>query len=243
MKSVFWRLMASLDIILPVYHPSPGWEDVVIRRFQSLVKALPELNLGLFVVNDGSSPVEIDRAFDHIRQAIPAAALVTYETNMGKGFALRKGVEASGADYLLYTDIDWPYDETSVMGIIHLLTNGADVAIGVRHENYYTQLPEARRRISSRLRTLNTRLLKLKVDDTQAGLKGFHSGIKPIFLSTTINRYLFDLEFVYLLSKNSLISIQTYPVQLRPGVTFRQMKRGILFQEGLNFLKIWLGKK
>ena len=45
--------MTSRDIILPAYNPLPGWEDIVIGRFQSLVKALPDVKISLFIVNDG----------------------------------------------------------------------------------------------------------------------------------------------------------------------------------------------
>jgi hypothetical protein len=78
------------------------------------------------------------------------------------------------------------------------------------------------------------------VDDTQAGLKGFTKKVKPVFLATTINRYLFDLEFIYLLSsKKNNFKIEGIPITLRPGITFSHMNKKILLQEARNFLKIW----
>lgn len=231
--------MARLDIILPVYHPPEGWEANVIERFGALQKLLPELDLGLVVVNDGSPNLHVEDAEAILKQAIPSTKMVSYAVNRGKGHALRQGVHHAMADMILYTDIDWPYDEKSMLAVITALSGGADAVIGVRDHQYYERLPAGRRRISKWLRYINRRFLRLRVDDTQAGLKGFRSYLKPVFLSTTIDRYLFDLEFVYLLSKQKGMNIIGVPVALRDGIVFRQMKKEILWQEARNFFKIW----
>lgn len=232
--------MTSLDIILPAYNPLPGWEDIVIGRFQSLVKALPDVKIRLFIVNDGSQRLDENHSAGVIQEVIPDLQWISYKENRGKGYALRQGVKNSTADFVVYTDIDWPYTEESMIGVIRTLMGSADAVIGKRDENYYTHLPPARRRISRLLRSFNAKLLRLKVDDTQAGLKGFRKNIKDIFLSTTIDRYLFDLEFIYLISAKKEIKVVGYPIALRPGITFSKMNRKILFQEARNFLKIWL---
>ncbi|MBK8829506.1 MAG: glycosyltransferase [Saprospiraceae bacterium] len=232
--------MTSLDIILPAYNPLPGWEDIVIGRFQSLVKALPDVKIRLFIVNDGSQRLDENHSAGVIQEVIPDLQWISYKENRGKGYALRQGVKNSTADFVVYTDIDWPYTEESMIGVIQTLTGSADAVIGKRDENYYTHLPRARRRISRLLRSFNAKLLRLKVDDTQAGLKGFRKNIKDIFLSTTIDRYLFDLEFIYLISAKKEIKVVGYPIALRPGITFSKMNRKILFQEARNFLKIWM---
>ena len=236
----FGTFMASLDIILPAYNPLPGWEENVLGRFQSLAEALPAIKITLFIVNDGSRTLDEASSEAVLRNAIPDIQWISYKDNRGKGYALREGVKKSSGDYILYTDIDWPYTEESMIGLINLLTENADAAIGIRDEGYYTHLPVSRRRISRILRKINANFLRLKVDDTQAGLKGFRKKVKPIFLATTINRYLFDLEFIYLLSseKNDLV-IAGIPITLRPGISFSQMNKKKLFQEAGNFLKIW----
>ncbi len=233
--------MTSLDIILPAYNPLPGWEETVIGRFQSLEKALPAFKITLFIVNDGSRTLDETTSSTILRNAIPDIQWISYKDNMGKGYALREGVKKSTGDYLLYTDIDWPYTEESMLGVINMLAEQADAVIGIRDEGYYAHLPLSRRRISRLLRKINAGFLRLKVDDTQAGLKGFTKKVKPIFLATTINRYLFDLEFIYLLSsKKNDFNVLGAPITLRPGITFSQMNRNILFQEARNFLTIWM---
>ena len=237
---IFGGFMTSLDVILPVYNPLPGWDEVVIRRFQSLEKALPALKIRLFIVNDGSQHLQEESVVKTIQGSIPDLQWISYTTNRGKGFALREGVRHSTADFIIYTDIDWPYQEESMIGLIDELTSHADAVIGVRDKTYYNHLPAARRRISKLLRSFNSSLLRLKVNDTQAGLKGFRQHLKDTFLRTTIDRYLFDLEFIYLLSRKKEIIISSYPIALRFGITFSTMNRKILLQEAKNFLKIWL---
>lgn len=233
--------MTSLDIILPAYNPLPGWETNVIRRFQSLQEALPELELHLTIVNDGSQQLDASASLSILREDLPEIRWISYAANRGKGYALRQGVSESTSDYIVYTDIDWPYTEDSMTGLILALMQDHDAVIGVRDQGYYAQLPPARRRISRILRRINAGFLRLKVDDTQAGLKGFRREVRDVFLSTTIDRYLFDLEFIYLLSGMEGIRILGFPIALRPGITFSKMNRKILFQEARNFFRIWKG--
>lgn len=232
--------MTSLDIILPAYNPLPGWEDIVIGRFQSLAEALPAIKIRLFIVNDGSKQLDETLSAGLIKEMIPDLQWISYVENKGKGYALRQGVKQSTADFIVYTDIDWPYTEDSMIGLIKSLVESKDAVIGTRDDVYYLHLPAARRRISRLLRSFNAKLLRLKVADTQAGLKGFRKNVKDTFLSTTINRYLFDLEFIYLLSAKNEFNVIGYPIALRPGITFSQMNRKILFQEAGNFITIWM---
>lgn len=236
----FGRLMATMDIILPAYNPLPGWEDLVVSRMLSLENQMPALQMGLILINDGSSKIIDEESVEKIKNAISDFRYVNYPQNKGKGHALRQGVEASDADLVLYTDIDWPYTEESMLHVIDELMKDAHAVIGVRDDSYYDQLPQGRRRISKWLRKINASLLRLKVDDTQAGLKAFRKNVKDIFLRTTINRYLFDLEFIYLLSKKPDVVVTGIPISLREGITFSKMNRKILWQEARNFLKIWV---
>ena len=236
----FGTRMTRVDIILPVYNPLPGWEEIVIQHFESIQHMLGSWSFHLIVVNDCSTKMDEVHAVPKLKKAIKKLTWVSYEENRGKGYALRKGIARAEGDLIIYTDIDWPYSKESMIRLIHRLDDKSDVVIGTRDWHYYQKLPKTRRWISKSLRYFKTKLLRLRVNDTQAGLKGFRKAVKPVFLSTTINRYLFDLEFIYLLSSKKDLQVTALPIELREGITFSKMNRKILFQEAWNFLKIWL---
>ena len=62
--------------------------------------------------------------------------------------------------------------------------------------------------------------------------------VKAILLETTIDRYLCDLECIYLAEKNPEIRMKPVTIQLKEGVVFSTVNPRILLREGLNFLRI-----
>ncbi len=175
-------------------------------------------------------------------EAIRPATLnfIENQHNAGKGFSLRRGVEASSARFQVYTDIDFPYEIASMTSMIGILKDEkADVIAGSRDTKYYSGVPPFRRFISRALRGVLRHVLRMKITDTQAGLKGFGSRGKEIFLRTRINRFLFDLEFIFLASRESGLTLLPFPVSLRPGTRFSKMRPGIFIHEGFNFLIIF----
>ena len=86
---------------------------------------------------------------------------------------------------------------------------------------------------------MNRFLLNLPVEflDTQAGLKGFNSKGREMFLKTKVDTFVFDTEFIMLSYRNKL-NIKTIPLTLRPGLTFSRMGFRIMFRELFQFLKI-----
>jgi glycosyltransferase involved in cell wall biosynthesis len=164
---------------------------------------------------------------------------IQYEHNCGKGFALREGVKKANSEYCIFTDVDFPYAEQSVREIFNMLRSGdCDVAVGIKSKNYYKNVPWLRVRISRLLRWLVSVFLKMPITDTQCGLKGFNEKGKAVFLKTTVNRYLFDLEFLYLITKQKGVAVKSKEVELKKGVTFSRMPPTILAMEGWNFLKV-----
>jgi len=142
----------ALDIVLPCYNPIPNWAQNLAHNVSHLHSLLPETELHLYLVNDGSFKGVREEDLSFLRKNIPAFNYIHYEQNEGKGHALRKGVLQSKNKYCIYTDIDFPYTEESFIAIFKALQNGADVAVGVRDANYYDTVPKARVRISKTLR-------------------------------------------------------------------------------------------
>ncbi len=229
----------SLDIILPCFNPPPGWANNIINVYKEISVKIPGVTIKLFIINDGSSKIDA-MEIDKINTITGGIKFISYSLNKGKGYALRKGVNESNAELVIYTDIDFPYTTLSFIKIWDQLNDGkTDIAVGVKNDNYYKHVPFSRRVISKILRSCTKFILKLKVSDTQCGLKGFNYKGKEVFLKTKINRYLFDLEFIFLASKNNAMALHPVEIELKENIQFSSMRSGVLISEGINFIKIF----
>jgi len=192
------------------------------------------------LVNDGSfqNIKEADILF--LKKNIENFSYLQHADNKGKGYTLRQGVQQANAAYILLTDIDFPYTTASMLKVWKSLLTEPDLVLGYRNQQYYTKVPFGRKVISKILRWFLDHVLKLPTNDSQCGLKGFNQQGKSIFLQTTINRFLFDLEFLMLASQEKKLNIQTVNVELKEGIVFSKMNPKVLLQEGLNFIKIYL---
>ena len=233
-----------LDLILPCFNPLPGWENTVIRSFNNFkgqLKGFDETTL--ILINDGSTKGVEDGQINKIRQKIAPCSLVYYRNrlNRGKGHAVREGMQRSRGDLAVYTDIDFPYTTKSMVRLVNLLqTEAADIAAGVRDETYYAQIPPMRKRISKWLRVALRTFLRLEITDTQCGLKGFNSKGRNLFLQTRIDRFLFDMEFIFLASNDESVSLAPCEVELKPDVVFSKVNWAILLRESINFMGIFI---
>ena len=232
----------KLDLVLPCFNPIPNWDSNLLKSVARIQELLPEAEIFLYLVNDGSTKAVDPDKINKISSELPYFQFVSYPENHGKGYALRKGIAETKNEYCIYTDIDFPYTEDSFVAIFRALTSpqSCDIAVGVRDEHYYTNVPPARVKISKTLRFFAKKLLSLPVDDTQAGLKGFNQKGREIFLQTQINRYLFDLEFIRKAARRKTVTIKPVKVQLKPGIVFSVMNPKILVTESFNLLRAWL---
>ena len=235
-------MLLSVDIVLPCYNPNSNWHNALID-FYAITKDLYSLNF--IIVNDGSTNANVENHIHYLQQQNIPLQYLSYEKNKGKGYALRQGVSASSAYFIVYTDIDFPFTNKSTIGVIEALLNEeADVIAGYRNQNYYQKsMSTYRRLLSKAFRFFISRVLKMKITDTQCGLKGFNQKGKVKFLETTINRYLFDFEFIYACGRDKRTKINSVPVELKENIVFSKIKLKNFIQETINLVMILLFKK
>jgi glycosyltransferase involved in cell wall biosynthesis len=231
------NLLPIVQIVVPCYNPQPGWAEILAERYFALRSSLSGLcRLELILVNDGST-LGFDRGdVVKLQSAYSDIQFVDNQTNRGKGAALRSGVAITHAPYILMTDIDFPYTTQSMHTVVESLIQSGGIVSGHREENYYEKVPFFRQILSKSLRIMLKYVMRLPVTDSQCGLKGMDISGKALFLETTIDRYLFDLEFLQ--KANKKVPVRPVSVQLREGVVFTQMGLGILRTEFGNFLKL-----
>jgi glycosyltransferase involved in cell wall biosynthesis len=231
---------SELSIILPCYNPPVDWVTHVADGLIDFAARHPTCIYTVIIVNDGSSqPVDSD--IDRLRQLLPHPILYhPLATNRGKGYAIRAGLQLATGDYIIYTDIDFPYTVASFEGIYAALVAGTQVAVGIRDQDYQDNIPTSRAYITRWAKRVFNWAFSLRVRDTQAGLKGLHISARKLLLDTTINRYLFDLEFLSSASTDPQIIITEVAVKLRPDVIMPQLPIRILLRESYNLFRLFI---
>lgn len=236
-----------LDLVVPYYNPKQGWEQKLVGKFSKLVEEYfgGDRNLiHLIVVNDGSRNRFSEAEMAYLRAHVPHIDIICYAENKGKGHALREGVAAAYTDYCIYSDNDFPFGLGIIKDMYDTLQQGADIVTGRRTRgNYFSHLPFKRKVISKGLAFVNRFVLRLQVTDTQAGIKGFNRLGKKLFLQTTTERFLFDMEFILLAGRITDIRIQELDVNVVEGTEMTDFSRKVMQQEFRNLIRIVLKKK
>lgn len=226
----------QLEIVVPCYNPEGLWYEDLVNNFKVFAESV-QLPCRLILVNDGSTKGVSESDIRHIRNAIPNFDYLSYSQNRGKGYALRIGMAKAQSSLVITTDIDFPYTNDSMVAVYQELKAKGGLILGHRKKTYYRRVPLFRKLLSIGFRLIIKLFLKLEVDDTQCGLKGLDKEALQAFLLTKVDGYLFDLEFVKLITQEN-ISINRVNATLKPSIIFTNMSPRILLREFSNLLKI-----
>ncbi|MEI6022141.1 MAG: glycosyltransferase, partial [Bacteroidota bacterium] len=171
---------SQIDIVLPCFNPGNSWQHELEKFYQA---ASNSYHLHFIVVNDGSTISNPVPQIEFLQKQNISLSYFEYPVNKGKGYALRYGVAKSSAPFVVYTDIDFPFTNESMLNLISVLTNTeTDVVVGHRSESYYRQkMSWFRKSLSQTFRVFIKRFLNMRITDTQCGLKGFNEKGNPSF--------------------------------------------------------------
>lgn len=229
---------STLTIVIPCYNPAQAWEISLAKRINLIASDFPKLNISTVLVNDGSTRGVSEAATDYMKKEVPHFTIINHEVNRGKGAAVRTGIDYLKSDYYIYSDVDFPYTQQSIYKIINELLEGTEMAIAVKDLSYYKEVPFMRKLISKGLRLMIELALGIPNSDTQCGLKGFGSNGKATLMRTTIDSYLFDLQWIVLSERKKISGIRYIPCTLREGVVFSNVSLRMMTREAFNFFHI-----
>lgn len=188
----------------------------------------------ILVVDDGSH----DRTAEAVTlasQGCPHVRLIHLTCNMGKGAAVRRGMQAARGTIQLFADADGATPIEELGRLEAALVDGADLAIGSRalasHNPAFTVHARWHRSVlGSLFNNLVRRLGVQHIADTQCGFKLFRQPIaQDLFAVSCIDGYAFDLELLYI-ARQRRYRIAEVPINWtdQPGSKVRPWRDGSL---------------
>ena len=116
----------KLSVVMPVYNEQATLREVIAR-----VLSVP-LDIELICVDDGSRDASRE-ILAELQTAHPQIRVYLQPKNMGKGSALRRGIQESSGDFVVIQDADLEYDPAEYPLLLEPLLQGkADVVYGSR---------------------------------------------------------------------------------------------------------------
>jgi hypothetical protein len=187
----------SVAVVSPVFNERKTIEAMVDSAV-SFVAENPQYHF-LFVddgSDDGTGEILKNAVSSGMRENI---AVHRYETNKGKGYAVRTGFDNVDADALCFIDSDMAYPLEQLKLLEDALQRN-EVVIGSRSVNSTRGKSSLRRKIMGEsFNRLARLILNLPFRDTQAGLKGFRrEAARAILQKTTIKGFGFDVELLFI---------------------------------------------
>ena len=116
----------KLSVVVPVYN-----ERATLREVIGRVLAVP-IDIELLCIDDGSSDGSRE-ILAELQQKHPQIRALLQPRNMGKGAALRRGIQEATGDFVIIQDADLEYDPSEFPQLLEPLIQGrADVVFGSR---------------------------------------------------------------------------------------------------------------
>ena len=211
-----YRMTLSLSIVVPAYNEGARLAKS-LRDIVSYLQNYPA-DSELIVVDDGST----DSTADSAREELAAAknvrtSVISYQSNLGKGRAVRLGLLACRGDIALFTDADLSTPITETPKLVEpIQRNECDLAFGSRaldRSLIGVHQPWGREQ-GGRVFNLAVRLATgLPFWDTQCGFKAFNmKTCRPVIEGATIDRFGFDVELLYV-ARRAGLRLKEIPVR------------------------------
>ena len=203
--------MYNLSIILPVFN-----EEVRLKTTISILEKFLKLSkknkIELIFVSDGSKDKTNDIISNFIDSKRHNITLIKYKNNIGKGYAVKKGILKAKNQWILLCDADLSVhpNQFNKWFFSKMINSNKCAYYGSReHIDSKVKASLTRLILGFFFRRLIKFLFKINLSDTQCGFKVFHqSYAKKIFKKMRSYRFSFDVELTVLLKKNKIKVIE-----------------------------------
>ena len=208
----------KLSIIIPVFNE----EKTVAQVLDKVSKLkIPGVEKEIIVIDDGS----LDETWSKIRNwKLPAPSeaegeignskVFRHAKNLGKGAAVRSGIEKATGDYIIIQDADLEYDINDIPRLVHEIKSKNDVIYGTRLARL-PHLTNEERRLQFLLHYFGNRFLSLVT-------------------SILYGQWITDMETCYKLFPRSEvrdITLRSKRFDFEPEITSKLLKKGLKIRE------------
>lgn len=220
----------KVSIIIPCYN-----EETTIKKILASVHTQKHIDKEIIVIDDFSSDKTRDILQNELNHQIDN--LIFNDRNYGKGYSIKRGIEASKGECVLIQDADLEYDPSDYEKLLKPIKDGmADVVYGSRF------IGDEEKRVlyfwhmvgNKFLTLLSNMFTNLNLSDMEVCYKVFKSEIiKNIKLEE--NRFGFEPEITAKIAK--LKNIRIYEVGVKYfGRTYSEGKK-ITWRDGFSALR------
>ncbi|MGQ9514356.1 MAG: glycosyltransferase family 2 protein [Thermoproteota archaeon] len=231
--------MPKVSIILPARNEKENIGHAILQ-VRNVMEAFQDYEI--VVVDDGSIDGTSSEAIRASRSYLDLAdrvKVISYKPNRGKGFALKKGFEASRGENIVFIDSDLDISPNHIAHYLEALKDADMVAASKFHPESRVESPVMRKVLSLGYHWLVRFLLRIDVSDTQAGLKVFkRSALEKVMPLIAVKQYAFDAE-VFAVASLYKLKVREMPVQinLRAAFSGRSVLRMFIDLLGIAYRK------
>ena len=186
-----------ITILIPAFNEEKNIA-LVIKDTLKLSKKYP---LEVIVVDDGST----DKTAI-VAKVSGATKVISHKKNMGKGAAVKTGINHAQGDFIIQIDSDYQFKPSEIPNFIQALNAGANIVVGSRFKG--NQIAKGSIKLThifgnAFLSLVTSVASGIKVTDIMAGFKGFQTkSAKKLDLQT--NHFGYEAEIIVKAKKLNL---------------------------------------
>jgi len=201
-----------LSFIVPAYKK----EKSIVDKLYSIIRVLENIRYDyeIIVVVDG----EVDKTKEKVSKIKnPKLKCFSYKENRGKSYAIRYGMQQARGDYIMFMDSGREIDPNGISMLLeHMEWYDADIIVGSkRHQASQVSYSIVRKVLSYGYYWMVKLLFRIKVSDTQAGIKIFRKRVLQRILPRLVEKkFAGDLEILVVAKQLGYDRIYEAPIKM-----------------------------
>jgi len=214
---MLYKDVFSLSVIIPLYNEEKRLLKSLIK-LEKFIKKNKKSNVEIIFVSDGSTDTtnNIINLFIKKNKRNIKSSLIKYKKNIGKGYAIKKGILKSKKNWILICDADMSVNpnQFNIWYNKNRIIDKNKAYFGSRRHKKSNVKSSIIRRFLGYFFIIFIRILFfIKLQDSQCGFKVFHKSYAlKVFRKISSFRFAFDIELVIILTKLK-INIIELPVK------------------------------